>query len=173
MRGHVARIFVAQRCALLCADSSCVTHSRNRFCVLADLWLRIELRVTQSHNLFFAFWFLQFSRREPAGFCLEVFCRRTFLITEFSRLLILSAPPEGRIGPNSRVGAPPLSSRLRGPYRYSEFAGGVFFAGLLYNRQATGPVALNARKGGTSGDGGSSRTTHPRKTKMGGIEKVP
>ena len=42
------------------ADSSCVTHSRNRSCVLADLWLRFELRVTQSHNLFFAF-FLQIS----------------------------------------------------------------------------------------------------------------
>ena len=40
------------------ADSSCVTHSRNRFCVLADLWLRFELRVTQSHNLFCVFAFL-------------------------------------------------------------------------------------------------------------------
>ena len=42
------------------ADSSCVTHSRNRFYVLAclvvrDLRLRFELRITRSHNLFFVF----------------------------------------------------------------------------------------------------------------------
>ena len=59
VRNFNPRIFVVQRCVLLCgADSSCVTHSRNRFCVLADLWLRFELRVTQSHNLFCVFAFL-------------------------------------------------------------------------------------------------------------------
>ena len=47
---RVSLWFSVARC--FAADSSCVTHSRNRFCVLADLWLRFELRVTQSHNLF-------------------------------------------------------------------------------------------------------------------------
>ena len=47
---RVSLWFSVARC--FAADSSCVIHSRNRFCVLADLWLRFELRVTQSHNLF-------------------------------------------------------------------------------------------------------------------------
>ena len=118
---RVSLWFSVARC--FAADSSCVTHSRNRFCVLADLWLRFELRVTQSHNFFFAFWFLQFSRREPSGFCLEVFCRRTFFNPGKRHI---SASSEGRIGPNSRVGAPPLSSRLRGPPRNRKSSGKVF-----------------------------------------------
>ena len=38
----------------------------------------------------------------------------------------ISASSEGRIGPNSRVGAPPLSSRLRGPPRNRKSSGGIF-----------------------------------------------
>ena len=53
---RVSLWFSVARC--FATDSSCVTHSRNRFCVLADLWLRFELRVTQSHNLFCVFAFL-------------------------------------------------------------------------------------------------------------------
>ena len=64
-----------------------------------------------------------FSRREPPGFCLEVFCRRTFLDPGKRHI---SASSEGRIGPNSRVGAPPLSSRLRGPPRNRKSSGGIF-----------------------------------------------
>ena len=103
------------------ADSSCVTHSRNRFCVLADLWLRFELRVTQSHNLFFAFWFLQFSRREPAGFCFEVFCRRTFFNPGKRHI---SAPPEMRR--NAEISMAAASSYPCGANWHNKNAGKVF-----------------------------------------------
>ena len=106
------------------ADSSCVTHSRNRFCVLADLWLRFELRVTQSHNLFFAFWFLQFSRREPAGFCLEVFCRRTFFNPGKRHI---SAPPEMRR--NAEISMAAESSHPCGANWHNKNAGKVFLRG--------------------------------------------
>jgi len=38
----------------------------------------------------------------------------------------ISASSEGRIGPNSRVGAPPNSSRLRGPPRNRKSSGDIF-----------------------------------------------
>ena len=39
----------------------------------------------------------------------------------------ISAPSEGRIGPKPRVGAPPDSSRLRGPPRNHKFSEKMFF----------------------------------------------
>ena len=49
----------------------------------------------------------------------------------------ISAPAKGRIGLKSRVGAPPDSSRLRGPPRNRKFSGEFFFAVLLYNHKAS------------------------------------
>ena len=41
----------------------------------------------------------------------------------------ISAPPEGRIGPNSRVGPPSDSSYQGGPHRNRRFSGTVFLRG--------------------------------------------
>ena len=137
--------------SLLCgAGLRVALHARNsRF----DLRLRFQLRVTQSHNLFCVFAFLvvrdlrlRFELRNSQPqfvfrFCdfLDVnlqdfvskFLARYF--TKFSSLNTfspekrhISASSEGRIGPNSRVGAPPLSSRLRGPPRNRKSSGGIF-----------------------------------------------
>ena len=109
--------FSVARC--FAADSSCVTHSRNRFCVLADLWLRFELRAAT-----ICFSFLQFSRREPSGFCLEVFCRRTFFNPGKRHI---SAPPEMRR--NAEISMAAESSHPCGANWHNKNAGKVFLRG--------------------------------------------
>ena len=119
---------MAQRCALLW---SCVTRSRNQFYVFAflvvrDLRLRFELRNSQPQ---FVFRFCDFLDVNLQDFVLKF--KPTLLNSLHSILLVpekrhISASSEGRIGPNSRVGAPPLSSRLRGPPRNRKSSGKVF-----------------------------------------------
>ena len=74
------------------ADSSCVTHSRNRFYVLAflvvrDLRLRFELRNSQPQ---FVFRFCDFLDVNLQDFVLKFFCRRTFFNPAKRHI---SAPP--------------------------------------------------------------------------------
>ena len=121
VRNFNPRIFVVQRCVLLCGWFELRNSQPQSFCVLADLWLRFELRVTQSHNLFFAFLFLQFSRREPAGFCLDVFCRRTFFNPGKRHI---SATPEMRR--NAEISMAAASSHPCGANWHNKNAGKVF-----------------------------------------------
>ena len=111
--------------AYLCGSAlrllwSCVTRSRNQFYVFAflvvrDLRLRFELRNSQPQ---FVFRFCDFLAR--------YFTKFSSLNTFSPEKRHISASSEGRIGPNSRVGAPPLSSRLRGPPRNRKSSGKVF-----------------------------------------------
>ena len=61
-----------------------------------------------------------------------VFTNKDTLLNSLHSILLVpekrhkSASSEGRIGPNSRVGAPPDSSRLRGPPRNRRSSGKVF-----------------------------------------------
>ena len=61
----------------------------------------------------------------------SVFTDKDTLLNSLHSILLvpekrhISASSEGRIGPNSRVGAPPLSSRLRGPPRNRKSSGGI------------------------------------------------
>ena len=96
-----------------------------RFCVFGGQRFAAEIRVARLAATI-CFSFLRFSRREPSGFCLEVFCRRTFFNPAKWHI---SAPPEGRIGPNSRVGPPSDSSYQGGPPRNRRFSGTVFLRG--------------------------------------------
>ena len=122
--------------AYLCGSAlrllwSCVTRSRNQFYVFAflvvrDLRLRFELRNSQPQ---FVFRFCDFLDVNLQDFVLKF--KPTLLNSLHSILLVpekrhISASSEGRIGPNSRVGAPPLSSRLRGPPRNRKSSGGIF-----------------------------------------------
>jgi hypothetical protein len=81
VRGHVTRIFVTSRCALLW---SCVTRSRNRFYVYAflvvrDLWLRFELRNLQPQFVFRFCDFLDVNLQDLFG---SFFAEERFLIPE-------------------------------------------------------------------------------------------
>ena len=113
--GVTARVslwFSVARC--FAADSSCVIHSRNRFCILADLC---------NSQPQFVFRFCDFLDMNLQDFVWKFFCRRTFFNPGKRHI---SASSEGRIGLNSRVGAPPrISAPARTP-RNRKSSGGIF-----------------------------------------------
>ena len=135
---------MAQRCALLW---SCVTRSRNQFYVFAflvvrDLRLRFELRNSQPQFVFRFCDFLDVNLQDfVSKFLARYFTKFSSLNTFSPEKRHISASSEGRIGPNSRVGAPPLSSRLRGPPRNRKSSGGIFlrccYTMPKSNKQAT------------------------------------
>ena len=117
---------MAQRCALLW---SCVTRSRNQFYVFAflvvrDLRLRFELRNSQPQ---FVFRFCDFLDVNLQDFVWKFFAEELAFFNPGKRHI--SAPPEGRIGPNSRVGPPSDSSYQRGSPRNRQLSGTVFLRG--------------------------------------------
>ena len=101
---------MAQRCALLW---SCVTRSRNQFYVFAflvvrDLRLRFELRNSQPQFVFRFCNFLDVNLQDfVSKFLARYFTKFSSLNTFSPEKRHISAASEGRIGPNSRVGAPP------------------------------------------------------------------
>ena len=123
--------------AYLCGSAlrllwSCVTRSRNQFYVFAflvvrDLRLRFELRNSQPQFVFRFCDFLDVNLQDfVSKFLARYFTKFSSLNTFSPEKRHISASSEGRIGPNSRVGPPPASSRLRGPPRNRKSSGEIF-----------------------------------------------
>jgi hypothetical protein len=94
------------------------------------LRLRFELRNSQPQFVFRFCDFLDVNLQDfVSKFLARYFTKFSSLNTFSPEKRHISASSEGRIGPNSRVGAPPLSSRLRGPPRNRKSSGGILLRG--------------------------------------------